>query len=115
MPAFAEVIQGFSGNHWAHLKMDLQGENVICIYRGSGSRSKTSAPCSGNNGLAYDFQYCISRQNYEDLSCQSNPFKSSCTAAANAILANDIVSTTYLELSVSNGDRCDTTRIQMSI
>ena len=115
LAALADVLNGQSGNHWITLKLNTNIDSIVCIYKGNGNNSKTNGSCNGANGDAYIFEYCTDRQSYTDLSCDSNPFKSSCVSSALNIVAGDILKVNFIDLSVNNGDMCDATQVRMSL
>ncbi len=113
LPEYADVLQGQSGNHWISVYLGhVSGKQWTCIYKGLGSRSKTTN-CQ-NNGSRYEFSYCAESIDYAAEGCGSNPFRDTCkqSIALNhgmRLPINDI------QVSVNNGDRCDTTVIELEI
>jgi len=127
IPRFAEVTEGFSGNHWVTYRFKGSVENyddVTCVYRGLGEKSK-SKDCK-SNGTQYEFQYCLNTSIFLTNGCNGNPWKKQCEKSENILPIHynskvfsengtDIFSASYMKLTVNNGDSgCDETQVELS-
>ncbi len=113
LPTQVFLTQGQSGNHWISVFLFSENEeDRICIYKGNGSRNKTS-PCE-NNGDRYIFSYCTYVEDYDEQGCNQNPFRSDCKEDL-ALNIDDRISALGLEVSVNNGDSCATTEVEFTL
>lgn len=112
LPGTIPVTQGRSGNHWVTLTL-FQGQGeFLCYFRGAGSVSRTGPPC-GNNGTAYNFDFCVSRATENQRQCGVNP--NNCRGYREDMESQDPVDVDRMLLSVKHGDVCSFTEVSVRV
>ncbi len=116
LPSEVKINRGQSGNHWVTFEFVPQNEDsIVCIYKGVGSKNKTSNGCSVPNGDKYTFDYCIPKEEFLDEGCTSNINECRDEDEVLDLSPSDRVSAVEVALILNNGDRCGPTEVEFDL